>query len=146
MRQAYTIKFGCLGEHQFHTKPRSKLKLVAPSDSCQSSAEAETSVYASAARNLQFTLTLHSFEFLDRPQQLPIRIYTDNSATRDSIKKLALVTMFADMLENNFSIKSHLCLCPTLDIYFDDDMMTAEIFTNDKTTFLRQHRSSFFCS
>ena len=71
----YTIKYGG-ASISYQAK---KLKLVA-----QSSAEAETAVYALAARNLQFTL--HLFEFLDKPQQLPIRIYTDNSATRDSIK------------------------------------------------------------
>ena len=58
------------------------LKLIA-----QSSAKAETAIYALGARNLQ--VILHLFDFLENPQQLPIHIFTDsiqNSATRDSIK------------------------------------------------------------
>ena len=111
-----------MGEHQFHFNQRNSSWSL----NAQSSAEAETAVYALAARNLQFTL--HLFDFLDRPQQLPIHIFTDNSATRDSIKNPGVTArtrhyvrwlLYAREQFQNSIPPSH--LCPKMDLYIADD-------------------------
>eukprot|EP00967_Tisochrysis_lutea_P117126 scaffold189228_cov48-Tisochrysis_lutea.AAC.1 len=128
----YVIKYGG-ASISYQSK---KLKLVA-----QSSAEAETAVYALSAKNLQFVL--HLFEFLDNRQQLPIHIFTDNAATRDSIKNpgvTARTRHYARWLLYAREQFLHRISAPH---WISTSMMTADIFTKclDKTTFLR-HRSS----
>ena len=113
-----------------------KLKLVA-----QSSAEAETAIYALGARNLQFTL--HLFDFLDNPQQLPIRIFTDNSATRDSIKNPGVTARTRHYERWLLYAREQFLNRISVPHWISTSQMTADIFTKclDKTTFLR-HRSS----
>ena len=119
-----------------------KLTIVA-----QSSAEAETAIYALAARDLRFML--HLFEFVDLPRSLPIGIHTDNSAARDSIKNPGVTArnrhyerwlLYAREREQYL----HKISVP---IWIGTGQMTADIFTKclDKTTFYR-HRATLLNS
>ena len=126
----YVIKYGG-ASISYQSK---KLKLVA-----QSSAEAETAIYALSARNLQFTL--HLFEFLDNPQQLPVRIFTDNSATRDSIKNPGVTARTRHYLRWLLYAREQFLHRISVPHWISTSKMTADIFTKclDKTSFLR-HR------
>jgi len=72
------VVFYCGGAVGYQSR---KLKIVP-----QSSAEAETAVYATAAKDLRFIINVLGFDGLQAIIELPIAIHTDNEAAVSTIK------------------------------------------------------------
>ena len=125
------VVFFCGGAVSYQAR---KLK-IAP----QSSAEAETAVYATAAKDLQFVLNVTGQDGMGVVIKLPVSIYCDNQATVSGVTNVG-ATARTRHYENwlMYGREQYLNHIST-PVWVRTDQQVADIFTKalDKTTFLR---------